>query len=62
MLKELKPFMHIVSKLYVKHGEEYYPTCIIEWDKKTIKQEKLDVKEVVNYVNAHIMQLPTDNR
>ncbi len=54
--------MHIVSKLYVKYGEEYYPTCIIEWDKKTIKQEKLDVKEVVNYVNAHILQLSTNNR
>jgi hypothetical protein len=55
MLKELKPFMHIVSKLYVKYGYKDYPLCRYE-------QERIDVKEVANYINAHIMQLSTNNR
>ena len=59
MPEQLKPFIHIVSKLYLKYGEQYYPTCIIEWDEKTIVQEKIDEKVVSDYVNSHILLIST---
>jgi len=55
MPKELKPFAHIVYRLYVNYGLNEYPIC---------KQErvKVDVKDITKYASDYIMRLQSDSR
>jgi hypothetical protein len=57
MPEELKPFMPIIYRLYINYGEQYYPTCIVEWDEKRIVQEKIDEKTILDYATDYVMRL-----
>ena len=50
MKPELKPFIHIIAKLYLKYGYKEYPLC-------KYKQEVVDAKIISDYVSNYIMHL-----
>jgi hypothetical protein len=54
MNKQLKPFMNIISKLYLL-GYTKYPICLHE-------QEEIDVKDIVEYNDTVFMYLQTCGR
>lgn len=55
MPKDLKPFIHIVSNLYMKHGYKEYPLC-------KFQQEEVDAKVISNYISDYIMRIQTCGR
>lgn len=55
MNKELRPFIHIVSMLYIKYGYKEYPLCKYE-------QEEVNAKDIVDYVATNIMHIQTRYR
>lgn len=55
MKQELKPFIHLVAKLYLKDGEDKFPIC-------TYEQEEIDVSDIINYTTNHVLQLQTHLR
>ena len=55
MPKEYRPFIHIISQLYLKHGFREYPLCKYE-------QEEIDAKPIIDYISTYILHLQTDSR
>ena len=56
MIKEgYRPFIHIISQLYLKHGFREYPLCKYE-------QEAIDVKAILNYYATRILHIKTGDR
>ena len=52
MKKEMKPFIHLITKMYVKYGVDRYPIC-------TQQQEDINVSDIIGYTTGHILQLQT---
>tara|TARA_Y100001973_G_scaffold88732_1_gene134264 strand:+ start:247 stop:411 length:165 start_codon:yes stop_codon:yes gene_type:complete len=50
MPEELKPFMHIIYRLYINYGEKEYPIC---------SQERItiDEKTILNYATDLVMRI-----
>jgi len=55
MHDKLKPFIHIVANLYMKHGFKEYPLCRFE-------QEKVDAKAISNYLADYILRIQASGR
>jgi hypothetical protein len=55
MPDKLKPFIHLVANLYMKHGFKEYPLCRFE-------QEEVDAKAISNYLADYILRIQASDR
>ena len=55
MPDKLKPFIHIIANLYMKHGFKEYPLCRFE-------QEEVDAKAISNYLADYILRIQASGR